>query len=479
MEAQVRLWDVLKNAVLIALSLVFLPLDTFIAVCSYAVGSLFRPSAVRPGVRRRNVLVTGVGMSKGLVLARAFGLAGHHVVGADFEPGGALSMGRASRTLSRFYRLRAPRGDDTTTYVQDLLKIIVTEKIDLWVSCSGVASAVEDGEAKEIIEARTSCKAVQFDIDTTQTLHEKHTFIDHAAKCGLTVPDTHAVKSRAEVEQVLQSAPPGRQYIMKTIGVVDSVRGDMTLLPKSSYEETLKHLQRLPISEDCPWILQQYIKGEEFCTHAVVIRGQVKAFLACPSAELLMHYRMLPPESALSRAMLAFTEVMAIAGGEKFTGHLSFDFLVAHDDLRSGSPTLYPIECNPRAHTAVVLFHGTHTMVDSYMSLLDGNGAASLVTPAQTGGYKYYWIGHDLVVRLILPTLQLFTLQTSLLAALRSYVEFLGLLLFWRDGTYEVWDPLPWWWLYHVYWPMRFWQYIRTGKRWTRLNVSTTKVFEG
>lgn len=474
-----QITEVLKNVALILLSLSFLPFTTPLTAAFWLIGSVFKPNAVRPGRPKRNVLVTGVGMSKGLVLARAFHLAGHNVVGADFEPNGVLSMGRSSKAIARFYRLRTISGHEpSTVYVQDLLRIILAEKIDLWVSCSGVASAVEDGEAKEIVEARTACKAIQFDIEDTQTLHEKHTFIEHVAKCGLAVPETHEITSRPHVERILNDAPKGRQYIMKTIGVVDAVRADMTLLPKSSHDETLRHLQKLPISKGCPWILQQFIKGAEFCTHAVVIKGHVKAFVACPSAELLMHYEMLPADSALSLAMLDFTRVVAKAGGQKFTGHLSFDFMVEEADLTSKRPTLHPIECNPRAHTAVVLFTGTHTMIDSYMSILDDKDFSDLVTPAQTGGYKYYWAGHDFVTKLVLPSLGLLSFQASLRCVLREYAAFACHVLMWQDGTFEKWDPLPWWWLYHVYWPLRLFQYIRSGKQWSRINVSTTKVFE-
>ncbi|KAG9590125.1 hypothetical protein KCU90_g14242, partial [Aureobasidium melanogenum] len=48
---------------------------------------------------------------------------------------------------------------------------------------------------------------------------------------------------------------------------------------------------------------------------------------------------------------------------------------------------------------------------------------------------------------------------------------------FWKDGTYEIWDPLPAWWLYHVYWPFQFAKSLVTGFKWSRINVSTTKMF--
>lgn len=498
-----------QNIALIALSLLFLPLDTFVVLCSL-VASHFLNNQVethrkairrRPSFKPRTILVTGVGMTKGLALARMFYEEGHDVIGADFEENGTRSCGRVSKALYKFVPLRKPNArDGSAPYIQDLLDIVTSEDVDLWVSCSGVASAIEDGEAKQIIEARTSCKAIQFDVKTTQVLHEKHTFIERTKELELPVPETHTITDRAAIDTALANAPEGRKYIMKTIGMDDSNRGDMTLLPKSTPEETAKHLSKLKISDSSAWILQQFIKGCEYCTHALVIKGHVKAFVACPSAELLMHYQALPVSSKLSQEMLKFTQTFATAGGESFTGHLSFDFLVEDADLSKlyedpmAEITLYPIECNPRAHTAVALFNGTMGMADAYLSLLEGSSDHQLsYADAVANGTinehvlfssfpyrRYYWIGHDLVNLLILPLVALLTLRpdSSLLELIQNIDLLLDRLLFWKDGTYEVWDPLPWWWLYHVYWPWQFFLCLWTGKRWSRINVSTCKMFE-
>lgn len=472
-----------QNASLILLSLLFFPLDATILFLSYVIRIFYGKHSLA-GIQKcsnpKTILVTGVGMTKGLALARSFYQAGHRVIGADFEPG--LACGRFSASLSAFHVLRKPTSKSAGPYFQDLLDVITKEKVDLWVSCSGVASAVEDGEAKEIVEARTSCKAIQFDVKTTQMLHEKHTFIEHTQEIGLNVPETHTISSRESVEDALRKAPAGRKYIMKTIGMDDAARGDiMTLLPKATPMETSQYLDRLRISKEEPWILQQFIQGEEFCTHSIVINGRVRAFVACPSAELLMHYRALPSDSALSQAMLKFTETYAADGGEGFTGHLSFDFLV--EDTTPSNPkniVLYPIECNPRAHTAVCLFNRAPDMVHAYLELLDGisdkDGPDWLATPTRNDAY--YWIGHDFVTMALVPLLSVITLQLSYRVYIRSVATFLVHLLTWKDGTYEVWDPLPWFALYHVYWPLRFLTCLRQGTKWSRINVSTTKMFE-
>ena len=509
----------LKNISLVALSLTLLPSTTFILFLTSFLQFFFPNeitktrrlirSPTTPYFAPKTILVTGVGMSKGLTLARHFHAAGHNVIGADFEPvyGLALSPGRVSRAISKFYSLSFTHGD-TKSYVQALLNIVTREGVHLWVSCSGVATAVEDGEAKEVVERVTECKAVQFDAETTKTLHEKDRFIRRTKEVGLNVPETHTITSKEEALRVLEGARVGRKFVLKSLVLDDVARGVMmTLLPRPTIEETKRHFKDLRISPETPWILQQYIKGSEYCTHALVIRGIVRAFVACPSSDLLMHYEALPYDSPLTHAMLDFTQKFAARHDEKFTGHLSFDFLVDDDELREtkgrgsakgATVNLWPIECNPRAHTAVVLFNKSSDMVDAYLELLDHppdaftrqkqrqkkqvNGETSpVIWPIAP--QKYYWAGHDFVTLLLSSP---FTFMTSIFQrtgysladALDDYRLFLNHLITWKDGTFEVWDPWPWLWLYHIYWPVRFAYYALSGTGWSRINVSTGKVFE-
>ncbi|KAI4122931.1 MAG: hypothetical protein LQ338_005538, partial [Usnochroma carphineum] len=411
-----------QNAALILTSIFFLPLSTFILCFSYALNVFSISDASRnrrrirssPTFEPQTVLVTGVGMTKGLALARLFYEAGHDVFGADFEPYGVTVCGRYSKSLKKFFRLPKPNPQDgSANYIHALLRIVKRKKIDLWVSCSGVASAVEDGQAKEVIERRSSCRAIQFDVATTSMLHEKNTFIQETQRLGLPAPETYNVTSRDAVHKVLHRTKR-RSYIMKSVGVDDAVRGDMTVLPRRTVSQTYDHVAQIPISNEKPWVLQQFIKGKEYCTHSLVVEGEVKAFVACPSAELLMHYEALPSNSALSRAMLAFTREFVERSGRSMTGHLSFDFLVDETFTEKGVElVLNPIECNPRAHTAVVLFTGQgQDMAKAYLSLsrtlmANGNGHAldsaeeRIVTPLKPA--KYYWVGHDLVTLLLLP----------------------------------------------------------------------------
>lgn len=464
-----------QNVTLILLSVCFIPVDCTVLCLSYVFGAWRRShiawrradSHASRDHRSYRVLVTGVGMTKGLTLARLFHRSGHHVVGADFDPN---ACGRMSNCVAKYYRLRPPSIENgSLPYVESLLEIIMKEKIDVWVSCSGVASAAEDGEAMEVVRERTNCQTIQFNVKMTTTLHEKSNFINYVRDLGLTTPDTHVVESIEMAESALRDAPANNKYIMKPIGMDDAARGDMTLLPMQTSEQTHRHISRLRPSKRNPFILQEFVQGSEYCTHALVVRGEVKAFVACPSAELLMYYEALPSESALSQAMLRFTSTLASKSGDDFTGHLSFDFLVK--DTSPSNPDdifLYPIECNPRAHTAVVLFSETSSMVDAYLSVFSARDTRKptgdvVVIPATRR--KYFWLGHDIV---------------TLLAAHGPPGAYRGVihrLMKWHDGTFELADPLPWFWLYHVFWPSQFLRCILSGTRWSRINVSTGKMF--
>ncbi|KAL8957911.1 MAG: hypothetical protein Q9193_004928, partial [Seirophora villosa] len=406
----------LQNAALILTSIFCLPFTAFVLLSSYVLSFLIANNASRkrkhirssPTFEPQTILITGVGMTKGLALARLFYEAGHDVVGADFEPHGIPVCGRYSKSLHRFYRVPKPTAKDGSVhYINALLRVVRREKVDLWVSCSGVASAVEDGQAKEVIERRSSCRAIQFDAATTSMLHEKDTFMQETQRLGLHVPETHHVTSRDAVHKLLHQTKR-RSYIMKSVGVDDAIRGNMTLLPRRTLSQTYDHVSQLPISSEKPFILQQFIKGKEYCTHSLIIEGEVKMFVACPSAELLMYYEALPSDSALSRAMLAFTREFVERSGKKMSGHLSFDFLVDENVTGKGAElVLNPIECNPRAHTAVALFSGrARDVANAYLSFLrsgmiNGNGHAldtadeQVVFPVEAA--KYYWFGHDLI----------------------------------------------------------------------------------
>ncbi|KAL2070779.1 hypothetical protein VTL71DRAFT_13805 [Oculimacula yallundae] len=532
---------ILQNLSLILLSLALTPLCTLIAVLSRLISPYLHTSKQISRTRKwrhdssntfrpRTILVTGVGMSKGLNLARTFYKAGHRVIGADLEPNFIPVCGHFSIAISKFYRLSKPTsGLGSARYIQDLKDIIAKEGVELWVPCSGIASGVEDGEAAEAIMKETRCKAVQFRLELTETLHEKHFFIDNTRNLGLNVPSTYLVTSELESMAVLypekarkdihtdidinkaidiniatatQPLSAGK-YIMKSILLDDSSRSNMTLLPLPTIHATESHIKSLNPTPFRPFVLQKFIAGPEYCTHSLILHGRVAAFVACPSSSLLMHYVPLPTSSLLSRAMLMYTTLYAQKTGNGMTGHFSIDFLVEEavarqaegrvgadvreEEVRDLMGRLYPIECNPRVHTAgVCLSDGAEDLAAKYLSLLpdhepkgvtNGHKIEKMIVPRPGAARGYYWIGYDLVTLVLLPILGIVRFEVGAREVLRSWMEFVEHVLFWRDGTWEHWDPWPAWWLYVGYWPSMWMLCLWERRWWSRCNVSTNKMF--
>lgn len=501
-----------KNVLLLALSVFCAPLSAAVCLISVAATKLhgqrnitFSKEDKQHGAavqQRKTILVTGVSMTKGLAIARNLSQhTPHRIIGADVS---ALSPGRFSNAIVKYHRLDSPSGDDVEPYIDSILDVIHSEKVNLWISCSSVVAAVEDGQVVRLAEKQAKSEgrrfeAIQFREDVVEKLHEKDKFIEYIDSLRLPVPESHRCTNPQEALDVLMrelhrtptkpnstssarksSSALRKQFIMKPIGVDDKARNNMMkLLPFPSTEATTKYIRSLGISEANPFQMQQFIQGKEYCTHALVIRGKVAAFTSCPSLELLMHYEPLPTHSELSKAMLHFTQRVCADGGEKFTGHVSFDFLVQNDqDVK-----LYPIECNPRAHTAVVLFEQTAEMADAYLSLfndasssLPQKSSPPIIFP-RTPTHSYYWLGHDIVTLGILPILDTLFHQGSCEDVITGLMALWRHWIYWKDGTFKLEDPWPFFALYHVYWPVRFLESLVRGRKWSRINLSTTKMF--
>jgi hypothetical protein len=191
-ETAVTLAHSIKTASLVAASIALLPLSSYVLAFNYACNTLIPPYGLRRKIRSavrfqpKTILVTGVGTAKGLRIARAFYETGHKVIGADFQPLGIPSCGRFSKALSAYYPLRMPTASGgATPYMRDLVKVVEEEAVQLWISCSELVSAVDDGQARELLERRTSCKTVQVDVDIADKISGHNQFIRHARSIGL------------------------------------------------------------------------------------------------------------------------------------------------------------------------------------------------------------------------------------------------------------------------------------------------------
>ncbi|KAF2431507.1 hypothetical protein EJ08DRAFT_669895 [Tothia fuscella] len=427
-------------------------------------------------------------MTKGLFLARTMYLGGCEVYGAEFKEPGNLVCGRFSRALRKFIPLKNPLVEGTEAYVSQVLEIIRTERIQLWISCSGVATASQDAQLARAIEKSTKCKTLQFDEDVITTLDDKLEFMQKTSQLKLANMQWYPLQHESDISGALNFINDSHsnfrriRFMVKSANMDDSTRGSLPLLDSTDILAAEQLLKSLDYTGGRKWILQEFVdSGEEYCTFAVVIQGRVRAFTACASASVLMHYHQLDSKSILYGAMLKFTQDYANGLGRNATGHLSFDFLIRHISADGGfGGQLVPIECNPRCHTAVVLFEGMESALSEiYQEVIEGISETEILEAACEKETGFYWMAHDVVLGVSsFCSLLLSQDQLARSTALRQTLDCIYHLLSWRDPTFLWWDPLPWFVLNHLYWPWKLALASWAGMKWKQLNVSTTKMFK-
>ncbi|MFT6391980.1 MAG: hypothetical protein ACJA14_001497, partial [Ilumatobacter sp.] len=275
-----------------ALLLVIAPVNALACLVGYVRGRTSlaqQPSGTAsPGQNPKTVLISGGKMTKSLQLARSFHRAGHRVVLVETARY-RLSGHRFSRCVDRFHIV--PDSGDAR-YAESLLDIVQREGVDVFVPVSSPAASIHDAEAKALLLAH--CEVIHVDADMLRRLDDKYEFATTAASLGLRVPDTHRIVDPAEVAEFDfgRTDRAGRIYILKSIAYDPIRRLDLTPLPRPTAAETAAFARSLPISAENPWILQEFVVGQEYCTHGTVRNGNLQLYCCCESSAFQINYEM-------------------------------------------------------------------------------------------------------------------------------------------------------------------------------------------
>lgn len=421
---------------MLALSIVTLPVDAAVVAVA-AVGGLVRGRpAVSPAAPPRTILLTGGKMTKCLALARAFHRAGNRVIVAETERY-RWSASRFSRCVDAFRIVPPP---DDPGYTDALHAIVVQEGVDVFVPvCSPLASRYDADAATTL-----PCETVHVDAATIRVLDDKDRFAESAAAVGLAVPETHRITDPEQVVAFDFAARPGRRYLLKSIPYDPVSRLDLTRLPLATKEATARYVRSLPIGEDHPWVLQEFVEGREYCTHATVRDGLVTVWACCESSPSQLNYEMVDRPDMLSW-MQTYAESLHL------TGQVSLDFIV--DD----SDRAVAIECNPRTHSAITMFADHPDLARAY---LDADRPA--IAPRPGSRPTYWW--HMELWRILTRPRQV---PTRLRAVWRG-----------RDALLDPYDPLPFVLVPHLQITSLLVGALVRGTPWVKIDVNIGKLVE-
>lgn len=423
----------LRTVAALAGLLVTAPIDLALV----GVALIRRPSEPQTDetLSRKTVLISGGKMTKALHLARAFHRAGHRVIlveSAKYRYTGH----RFSRAVDRFYLVPEP-GD--SKYAEALLDVVERENVDVFVPVASPAASIHDADARKLLDGY--CEVIHGDSYNVRMVDDKDQFSELARSFGLRVPDSRRITDPAQVLGF--DFPPGREYILKRIAYNPVGRMDLTRLRCDTPESNAQFVSTLHMSENDPWILQQFVSGQEYCTHGTVRDGKLQVYGCCESSAFQVYYAM-----ADQPEIRSWVETFVESSGT--TGQLSFDFIVADD----GHP--YAIECNPRTHSAITMFYDHRQLAAAYLE-----DHHDLIVPTSTSR-PTYWIYHELWSLLT---------EGDRVARIRRIRT--G-----RDALYESWDPWPYFMVHHVQIPFLLISNMRRGKSWTRIDFNIGKLVE-
>ncbi len=430
-----RRFQTVKTIATLILLLLVLPLNMALTAIALLRSIILKPFQSRTiADSPQTILINGGKMTKALQLARSFHKAGHRVILVESHEYWLMGN-RYSWAVDRFYTVPNLQAEE---YPQALLKIVQQEGVNVYVPVSSPEGSYYDAKAKSVLSPH--CTVMHVDVETLQRLDDKYELATASEALGLRVPKSYRITNPQQVID-FDFSDAQRPYIIKSIPYDCVHRFDLTKLPCATPAETAAFVNSLPISESKPWIMQEYIPGQEYCTHSTVRNGHLQLHCCCKSSAFQLNYQNVDRPDIENW-------IRQFAKSLNLTGQVSFDFIEAADDGE-----IYAIECNPRTHTAITMFYNHPDVAKAY---LEPDPLPQTVQPLASSR-PTYWIYHER-----------WRLVTHLWSPKRVY-ERLKIIAQGKDAIFEWDDPLPFLMVHHWHIPLLLWGNLRQPKEWIKI----------
>ena len=432
-----------KNLATLSLLTLLLPFNLGMILVSLVSGIFNQPkqAITNTPTEKKRILITGAKMTKALQLARSFHHDGHDVYLVETHKYW-LSGHRFSRAVKGFFTVPVPE-KEPEAYCQALVDIAKQKNIDLFVPVSSPIASYYDSLAKKALEPY--CESIHLDPEETAILDDKYAFCSKAREFGLSAPKVFRITNSQQILD-FDFANDGSQYIVKSIPYDSVLRLDLTRLP---FPEMAEYVESLPISESKPWVMQEFIRGQEYCFHATARKGKIRLHCCSKSSPFQVNYEQVD-NPAIYQWVETFIQKMNL------TGQVCFDMIQTEEG------TVYPIECNPRLHSAITMFHDHPGVAKAYLT--DGEPGETAIAPLPDSK-PTYWTYHEL----------------WRLLNIRSLKE---LNAWWQkitQGTDAILtpnDPLPFLMLHNWQIPLLLLDNLRRLKGWVKIDFNIGKLVE-
>ncbi|GAB4225424.1 MAG: ATP-grasp domain-containing protein [Chlamydiales bacterium] len=216
-------------------------------------------------------------------------------------------------------------------FIDKIIKIVKQESVDLVIpTCEEIMCL-----SKKLHYFPSSCRVFCTHFPILLELHNKWMFYKKLKSMGLPAPRTYLIEKNEDLVHI----PFHETFAFKPCYSRASQRVRKIHMDSS--------ITDIDVERHNPWIAQEWLEGEKYCTYSVCYKGNVQAHVTYP-----VHYA-IDNSSCLNFSSVdhegIFEWVRSFVEREKFTGQIAFDFIVRDQ-------CIYAIECNPRATHGLLLF---------------------------------------------------------------------------------------------------------------------------
>uniref|UniRef100_A0A7S2UWU6 ATP-grasp domain-containing protein n=1 Tax=Fibrocapsa japonica TaxID=94617 RepID=A0A7S2UWU6_9STRA len=410
--------------------------------------SLYEPKKAKSG---RTILVSGGKMTKALEICRSFKELGHRVILIESEDYW-FAAPRFSTSVDKFILVPEHKNTGVQTYIDKLSQIIEDENVDVYVPVAHTVDVMADSMLKEQLEGK--CFVWCENVDTTRMLDHKFSFLQKAKDVGLLVPAHFIVNTREEALEIIKGLNNPGNFFIKSIASDPLNRTKLRPIP-SSRSEQVEYMKSYNVHPKNQHLIMQFLNGKEYCTTSIVKDGELLVHTTSPSGPVQLNY-----EDENIKEIEDW--VRSFCKSTRLTGSHSFDFKYHNGNA-------YPIECNPRLHSAVVNFYSNRdALVQGYLSAV-AKQKDSKVTPCQYphgSAKETFWLYNELMHFFIAAAEGRF----------HDCKKHIRIICTGREALFSAKDPIPFFMMHHVQLPVLLWKALVHKKVYTEIDFNVGKL---
>src|SRR5699024_4419917 len=268
---------------------------------------------------------------------------------------------RFSNKVRRMHRTPRPKYEPIE-WAFAIAQIVREESIDLLVTVHEETDILAQVLVRYPDLFPESCQLLLSDFELEHTMHNKYEY--------QRLLDAHGV-------------PTLRYALVRSQEELDALDFDFTFALKQVYSRGAQDIHKvepgnrprgLDFDPANPWIAQEWLSGDRYCSYTICHEGTVHAHSLYPVMYAIDGNSCLNYEQVEHDGIAKWVE--DLVADLNFTGQVGFDFI---DNPDRG---LYTIECNPRATSGVMLFEPEDRVDRAFFGVNEG-----VITP-RTGNAK-------------------------------------------------------------------------------------------